>query len=685
MITAILPVEYASAHITDPWWVRFAQDGISDSATVGETADLLDTLYSIDPCDEKESDPTTPTADDLTTVVVQTWRLSICDKRYDGSVLVPIKMYRSHPRDAYVLRVSGGRVEGEIVTVMEEVVQTVSVETATSVTLEYPVISDFTVRWFGTVIDADGRAVAGPAIQRMGNTLYWTEQVTGTLQAEFVSAHEQVGILVAGVNGEMGESVVRAFYHGACTTFTPQMPDVAESDTSLCPSISWKADPTPDRVTCYKQVTAHRLCSCSKIEVSTHTYEKIVPCPESGPTRCSGNSSDCMHLLGSEAETEYVDCDDDQGYLVADRDYYKKTCCEDPAVTLPRCREHIESYRGDQPIEHGEEFWRALYGPATRFIPVSPEKGCGKHITRQVVEAEDCCAQIPLLDFDWTVSARVIVDHGVMAVKGGKGPFRWSLEGQFFSFSPTTSKSSMISDGPMVNIFLEDYACGTCQITCRDECDQVVVGAVRSTDGHWRDLTDEELCEFPRDSMYAPDTIFAAEHVGGVLVDPAADTLPAHLLPTQYTREVGVAFKELGSHRIYVWFLAEWKYSEVNSIAGVDAIFDLTNEGAGEWLQSTIWCAGDDGPIPVRYIDIYGHSIFDPERIAVEASIMGNPEIAHDAKIEWMREPAGQHKWYALNIPFTVEPYMRAAGIRIYNNAYTQGPPHPRVYTWSCA
>lgn len=489
MTTATLAIDYASTPVNDPWWVRFGQDGINDTATVGETADLLDVLFTLDPCDGSESEASNPVAGDVVEAVVQTFRLSICDKRYDGSVLVPIKMYRSHPSDAYALRVSGGRVEGEIIAELEEVSRTVTVKQASSLTLEYPVVSGFAARWVGDVVGSDGAPVSAPPIKRQGNTLYWQGQVTGTVRAEFVSTYDRIGILVAGVGGEMGKAVVRAFYHGTCTTFTPEMPDAAESDTSLCPSTTWQVDPDPDNVTCYEIVVQTKRCGCSGIEKESQTFERDVPCPASGPTRCPGVSHTCRHLLGTVTDEVFVECEEDRGYLVAEREFYKEQCCEYPSLSLPQCEEKTESYAGDKSIEHGEAFWRGLYGEHTRFVPISPEDGCGKHITRQVIQPDDCCETAPPLTWDADKSIDTVHDHdsGFVYVRDGIGPFVWEVIGSGYLWLTGAAPVwvRIVTEERWAAIETGAYPCGKFRITCTDSCGTVVSGEIVSTYGEW--------------------------------------------------------------------------------------------------------------------------------------------------------------------------------------------------------
>lgn len=286
----------------------------------------------------------------------------------------------------------------------------------------------------------------------------------------------------------MGQAVVRAFYHGTCTTFTPEMPDAAESDTSLCPSTTWQVDPDPDNVTCYEIVVQTKRCGCSGIEKESQTFERDVPCPASGPTRCPGVSHTCRHLLGTVAEEVFVECEEDRGYLVAEREFYKEQCCEYPSLSLPQCEEKTESYAGDKSIEHGEAFWRGLYGEHTRFVPILPERGCGKHITRQIVQPDDCCETAPPMTWNSDSSIDTVhdFDSGFVYVRDGIGPYVWRITGDgYLWFSGSATPAVVVTDERWAAIETGAYPCGKFQIEVTDSCGTVVNGEIVSTYGEW--------------------------------------------------------------------------------------------------------------------------------------------------------------------------------------------------------
>ena len=490
MQTAIKPIPAPSTAITDPAWLRFEQPELtSDTATVSETADLLDALYSLDPCSQVET--TVDQTADLAETAAATLSLAACSKEYDGSVVLALRVYRSHPEQPYILRVSGGSLIGQAQTIQTEVLFTLTVEQRAHLTLEVPVLGDFQADWLGAVANSKNSTLSPdqlPEIKRQGNTLFWSGQLTGTLQVSCRTEFDLVSLRVAGVDGAMGQATLRGFFQEKCTVFEPEMPDPAEEVGWSCPGISWQADPSPDQVECYEIVELHKRCSCSGKDTKNGTYERVVPCPQWAPTRCSGTSSSCRHLLGTVVETEYANCEEDSGYAVADPEFYKDQCCEYPSVSLPQCSEHTKTYQGGQPIEKGEPFWRQLYGEKTRFVPVSPEGGCGQHITRQLIEPEDCCDQIAPLLWDNVNSISVIQDNdeGFVYITDGKGPFTWRLiSDRGYVWFAGSGSSVLVTEERWAKLVSGAYPCGEYTVEVTDDCGTVVTGTIVSGVGQW--------------------------------------------------------------------------------------------------------------------------------------------------------------------------------------------------------
>ena len=529
--TATLTIPYAGTSVpNNPWWVRLEQiPPVTDVADVSSTADMLDELYKTEPCTtvEQPEEAEELTTEDVEAAASKTLDIVACLIEPDGSCEVQIKVIRSHQIEPYRLHVAGGSVVSTVV-VNEETTQYVSVSSATEATLEYPLVDAFAAAWMADVTTDSGHR---PTINRNGNVLYWTEAAAGTLRAAYLTVYDLVTVKVDGVNGEQGEALIRVVFHAMAEELTPELPEPAEMDRSLCRGRSFKVEFAPDRVTCYKTITHQKLCSCSgkealenfatyseidgagisgydaiySVEEKTvrgrYTYDQVVPCPE-WLTGCHNSLPECMALLGSETIYEYVECAGDNQvsgtghvWAVSSPEYYKETCCTDPTVALPQCYEKTSSYRGGQDIVNGRQFWRDLYGPSTEFRPVSPPGGvCGEHITRQVVESNNCCDGVPALAWDASVSPEVMAPNSsaVFGVTGGRPPFRWTIsdglmidgqmDGNGFSFA--NGSNQVYTEGRQLYVVTSADACGSVTLTVEDGC-STATGGIRCTSGRW--------------------------------------------------------------------------------------------------------------------------------------------------------------------------------------------------------
>jgi hypothetical protein len=675
----------------DRWWVRLEQEPITDDvATVPATAHYLDAVFRIDACNKEQTAPEPPT-EDVALAEAAGLDFVICQQDPDGSVEVTIKVIRSHQDEGYRLHVAGGAVLASKV-IVEEFAKVYPLTSALELELEYPVVGAFAASWQPDMVTASG---ARPPVQRHGNTLYWPEEATGSLQTAYLTTYDQVTIRVDGVDGKPGSATVRVVFHGLASDLVPELPDPADLDHALCWHVQSALAANTAEVTCYKSITRVKRCNCSKEEVDSETQDEVVPCPQGAPEKCPGSHSRCMHLLGSETITEYVDCSGDseipgrpgQFYAVASREYYKKQCCEYPSFELPQCPEKTESYKGGKKISGGEAQYRTIYGDSVSFVPVTPKGGtCGEHITKQIIEAEDCCEDVPVLAWDETISAKVLVDVGIVAVSGGRGPFKWTLTGERFSFSPDVTQQTAVSAGPTVAVYLEDFACGYCTIMCVDDCDQEATGGVRSTEGHWRVLTDEELVAFPRNPSYAPDAIFSRPPITEPEPFDPNDPLPDTLPPNEITWQHGIAMKDLGLFRIYVYFEGLW---------AVDYSVDLVNETLEAYFEgsntpslSTKWIGGE--VVVVDYINIYSPLIIDQALAWMDARLAEGLMVPGTVP-EWNRHDTMYHTWYTTGLPFrddpittVYDPSVMYAGVRMGVDGYGYDANHPLVVTWSC-
>ena len=482
MSTQTLTINYrAPQPLIDPYWIRIEQDVVDDAATVTDPAKVLDALYQIEPCNQENSEPT-PVApveqESAVDTIATVLDLPACDVEPDGSVQTTLRVYRSHLTEPYTLRLHGGTV---VETVQESGPATTSMEIAETVTLDYPVVSGFTCT---------------PApLSRQGNTLRFRADQAGLqLSASYHSQWDRITVRITGVEGEPGDCRALAFHHGIVDAIDLEIPEVAELDRSLCPAHRWNFDPTDYEVTCYKIIEVTQRCTCSGDEVGSYTTEQVVPCPNQ-EMRCPNNQTTCMHLLGTEPLTEWVECAGDseipgrpgQNYLIASPAYYEEMCCHPPSATLPQCPVKRTVYKAELPIEHGQKFWRDLYGEGTRFVPVPPPSGiCGEWIIEQRVEASGCCDGVPPLSWDTSISPEVISPNSSVIIGvtgGGRFALRWTISDAGFQFTDARD-TEIVGHGSVVRLSALPTACGAVTVTVTDGC-STVRRAIRCTSGRW--------------------------------------------------------------------------------------------------------------------------------------------------------------------------------------------------------
>jgi len=101
------------------------------------------------------------------------------------------------------------------------------------------------------------------------------------------------------------------------------------------------------------------------------------------------------------------------------------------------------------------------------------------------------CGGVSTLSWDQENSCEELEDNAscAVAVTGGQGPYTWTISGTGFHFLDNHTRVQTSS--PEIDVFTED-ACGAGSITVTDACGAVVDSAVRSTDGEWSLVEENE-------------------------------------------------------------------------------------------------------------------------------------------------------------------------------------------------
>lgn len=376
-LTLVSPLA-AGAVPTDPWWLRIDQEKEDDRATTAEVAELVDTLYDLNPCVETEetgapaTEKAEPTPTDLLAASKKAYAkagqrtadLAACKQGMEGNYTAQLKIVRSHQSEGYrlVFGVAAGKVKIESTIVTNEEIDTViDIAGASEYTLEFPVAAAFHASWQGSVSGDKGSISPPPVIKRLGNTLFWDGgSVTGSIRVVYQTIYDLVTVSVPGkpkfagaTVGDPQDATVLAFFHRLI--FSGQV----------------SPPPTDDSA---DQATLGELCDWSDSETPPDDDpEPPEPPPVDGPK------------IGCLTPDQRL----------ANPAYYEQKCCTPPPFGLPDCAVSAASKpgKGLDPAVMAQII--AGHDGPVEFIAVGPgPQGCGRIFTRQRVQPKSCCDEV---------------------------------------------------------------------------------------------------------------------------------------------------------------------------------------------------------------------------------------------------------------------------------------------------
>lgn len=464
----------------NPYWLRFEIVEDKSTMTVGEAAKVIDALYDVSICGQKEKpEPEVkpePDAAAWDRAYAAIPRMPGCDGRKaveeedPGSYDVQVRVYRSHRYELYKLVLTNGSI-GSIRHIEKRVELTLDIENQSSVTLDQPIIKYPSIGW---------QDIDGPDIKRMGNTLYWEGQVTGVLRAEFGTEFDLVDIHVNGIK-TTGSSVVTGTDHTTLGTGWysgdedgTELKDVQDTECTLLgfyhyqyeelqlhkPENDSSVDPGMaaeicngygsttvipgdefDREAACKAACKERypaggtalsncLKKCEEDEKRCYQAADVTEICICGgekneitgeiKVRCPKGTADGLRIEGDGKVIDYVDCGPDS--RVHEAEYYSEICChalyED--ITLPECLEKHLPFASDGKNNHDDI--KAEYGDNAIVVAVGPEKGqCGETIITQNINARDCCDGIPTIEDNGSDPS--IQEGGIIRFTGGLPPY----------------------------------------------------------------------------------------------------------------------------------------------------------------------------------------------------------------------------------------------------------------------
>ncbi len=473
--------------IADHPWLRLEQVGIKpDTATIAEAADLVNQAYQLDSCGITGQEGTPVDQSKFQEIVRDTFDLSLCDSNPNGDTMAQVKVIISDPSAPYVLRLSPGATIEQARMIEEEVSIRLKVENKSGITLPWPVIGAPVMAWEGSVY-GEGGMIPGPDIDRSGTVLNFGVPVTGIISAQYLTRYYLVDI---DYPGDTCHALCFALHLVAALDLQrPAAQGTAGDWQKYCnPQIKW-IFPIPD-ITCYEMIEMSWRCECDTNQESRNvTIKRSVPCPDGfaqwGMIPGEYKIGDRYEIAGYEycpdLTTSYGAVD------LSDPDYYAQICCHAPTnITLPKCSTVTSKNTGGAGIKNGEDFYRKIYGPNTKFVPVSPSDGdCGVTETTQLVIQQNCCDGVLPIYWDYDNSAEVIADNSkaLVVVTGGQAPYTWQVRGSGFWANEAHTWRDVETDVPYLWIYTEN-ACGSCYIWANDGCSDTA-GLVRAANGVW--------------------------------------------------------------------------------------------------------------------------------------------------------------------------------------------------------
>ncbi len=538
-------------------WVRLELvPSASDIATTEDIANLIDELYGTSICDDEyelpvcggeplpvkeEDDPNEATAIDpsqqeLAETIKEELGIVSCEAANDFFT-AEVNVVTSNPIIPYKLVVENGEIISTTI-IEERVTLRFDIKKSSYVKTTYPIVSDLQVRFVGGVVNHDGEGT--PSIDVANGYFYWDNDVTGVLEASFMTRYDQVtievlrGTTVESANGfsqsdlgdylantsnlintdetvwgdtfeddeNIGEAYLLAFYEGLVDELTvtePELQDGVDEIGNICPDqgsgVSNKT--TPDDAYCYDLVRTLRICQCSG------ESEGELPSEVEVEVECLPGADGGRHLYKTYTNKVYVDCNETTG-SVGDPDYYEKICCYPPPpnMSLPQCKEVTSKNTGGYGLSQETMDYYTSFYDNVEFIPVSPEDGdCGTITVKQNIKSNNCCDIAIPLEYNTDSSIDVIADYssGFIYVYGGLEALEVKIRGDGFWLDAghTTRDGVFYNGNPLqltaIEIFTSD-ACGGASITITDGCTQVK-GSVRSTEGVWVLKETSQTCE----------------------------------------------------------------------------------------------------------------------------------------------------------------------------------------------
>lgn len=526
----VIDVERPDASEEGALWIKVIQEALPDETiTLGETAELLDNVFAIDPCiqvetvegEEPEVKEPSMTEEEFQEFVRTLEPLSICEATINYDYFTSVRVYVADFTKDYRLVLSNGVAETGVRTTTQET-ENILIEKTSSATLKYPSSGSGVYQWL-TCIPHSG--AANPPIREVNDGIEWDGEMTGTIVASYPTTYDAVPVTVFGVDGEYGECNVAGFYVGLVDEISLVSPDVDPEDEAkrqkYCGGVKVVIPEEPEKVYCYLEVTNIVKCQCSLHTHNIYTSKEPVTCPEG--IRCDGVANtnepgyECEYKVGSDTRITYVDCGETTGDI-ANPDFYEENCCEPPPFGLPGCSRRYVNNPGGKGLTEAkkQEFYRQYGVDGVVFEGISPEDGdCGDIIYDQSLIPRDCCEDVPSVSWDTERNPGFIATESsvYLYILNGLPPFTFTSSDPELVFD--NGLNIKTTNGRAVLVYATADFCGSSNISVIGQCGSSSM-RLRSLEGVWEFIPSEtDTCNYPEveptpctfvDSTPAPHT-----------------------------------------------------------------------------------------------------------------------------------------------------------------------------------
>ncbi len=461
-----------------PYWINLEQLLPEELATHAEASDLIDELFSLDPCSGEPPPEEPETAeeeqidwDKKIEEARKKWEKILAGLRGefceddDGTFEAIVKVTRSHQDKLYTLLLHGSEELQTTVGHVEAVVEVVSVKKATSVSssdILVPADQSVTAEWQGKCFGAFDVLEINPEITIENGRIFWSGKVTGSLKISFAQPYDLVTIKAISE-----DATVTAIGYRAVDEIDLQEPP--EETDPQAEELCWRTGPVtvpnPDG-DCFIKIIHDVLCRCSKSDSGQSTeFLRDAACKP---------GFDQGGIVDVQTTTSFVDCDESDN--VNDPEYYEEVCCYPPSIGLPLCKNLYFTWSGRGITPERKKELESMYDGNVSIITCGPkENPCGIFVISQDIDPLNCCEDVEPLVIDAAGTSPTIGYPGSAAVaaKGGEPPYYWETSGGY-EFANGHGSDISYAKPPRNTIFTkEGGTCGDATTNLHDDCSSV--------------------------------------------------------------------------------------------------------------------------------------------------------------------------------------------------------------------